>query len=76
MIPAAPKPDCPDCARTAHGPGPIYDMGCRACAGRYLRSLPRHRRQSWYQKAASAHGRDEVSRLIEEHINVRREQAA
>lgn len=65
-IPAEPAPDCACCAR---GPrSPWYDFGCRACLGRYVRSLQRQYRQSWYREAAAECGREAVEAFIADSV--------
>lgn len=65
-IPAEAKPSCECCAR---GPrSPWYDLGCRACLGRYVRTLQRQYRQGWYREAAEACGRDAVEAFIEDSV--------
>jgi hypothetical protein len=70
-IPAEATPDCACCARR-HG---WYDFACRSCLGRYVRSLQRQYRQSWYREAAAVHGHEAVEAFIADSINTARRSA-
>jgi hypothetical protein len=70
-VPAAPIDECACCARR-HG---WYDFACRACLGRYVRSLQRQYRQSWYREAAAVHGHEAVEAFIADSINTARRSA-